>query len=149
MPLCLDFVDAAVATKPFRVDSGEGPVFDADLIRPACRSVDRRPLDRAVRRAAAKAARGGRPRESVVVCGVAARRSTKAATKWCPLGTTPRCKTIVVSTRHQRCGRRRADEGAHDHHVRERRDLPERKGTAPGTFCSERARDASMARGRC
>ena len=60
--LCLDFVDAAVATKPFRVDSGEGPVFDADFqIRPAYRAASNRgPLDSgAVRRAAAKAAARG------------------------------------------------------------------------------------------
>lgn len=60
--LCLDFVDAALATRPFQVDAGAGPVFDAEFqIRPAYRAASGRgPLDGvAVRRAAAKAARRG------------------------------------------------------------------------------------------
>ena len=60
--LCLDFVDAAVATQPFKVDMNQGPVFDADFqIRPAYRAASNRgPLHQgAVRRAAAKAAARG------------------------------------------------------------------------------------------
>ena len=58
--LCLDFVDAAVATKPFRVDSGEGPVFDADFqIRPAYRAASNRGPLRS-RRRAARRGEGGR-----------------------------------------------------------------------------------------
>ena len=60
--LCLDFVDAAVATQPFRVDMNQGPVFDADFqIRKPYRAASNRgPLDgKAVRRAAAKAAARG------------------------------------------------------------------------------------------
>ena len=60
--LCLDFVDAAFATQPFKVDMNQGPVFDADFqIRPAYRAASNRgPLHQgAVRRAAAKAAAWG------------------------------------------------------------------------------------------